>query len=43
MDESLVIKHGDSRSLLNDVPDQSVDLILTDPPYKLESFTLLAT
>lgn len=39
MDESLVIKHGDSQILLNDVPDQSVDLILTDPPYNLSRYS----
>lgn len=30
---SVEIRHGDSLMLLRDVPDESVDLVLTDPPY----------
>lgn len=30
----LDIKQGDSRLLLKDLDDESVDLIVTDPPYK---------
>ena len=26
---------GDCLELMNDIPDGSVDLILTDPPYKI--------
>lgn len=28
---------GDSRELMKDIPDKSVDLILTDPPYNISS------
>lgn len=27
------IRHGDFRCILNDIPDESVDLVATDPPY----------
>lgn len=27
------VRHGDFRRVLADIPDQSVDLLLTDPPY----------
>ena len=29
------IKLGDSLQLLKEIPDQSIDLIVTDPPYNL--------
>ena len=29
--------HGDSYKLIKDIPDNSVDLIVTDPPYLIES------
>jgi site-specific DNA-methyltransferase (adenine-specific) len=32
-DESVVLYHGDNRPLLAAMPDASVDLVLTDPPY----------
>lgn len=35
MTEKFEIKHGDSRELIKTIPDNSVDLILTDPPYNL--------
>jgi len=31
----LTIKCGDSRTLIKEVVEQSVDLILTDPPYNV--------
>jgi DNA modification methylase len=31
--------HGDSRELLGRIPDASVDLICTDPPYNLGSYS----
>ena len=27
--------HGDCLELIKDIPDKSVDLILTDPPYNI--------
>lgn len=30
---SPVLKHGDSLSLLRELPDESVDAVITDPPY----------
>ena len=32
-DESVVIYHSDNRLILPLIPDQSIDLVLTDPPY----------
>jgi len=32
-DEWVVIYHGDCREILPQLPDKSVDLVLTDPPY----------
>ena len=34
------LKRGDSINLMAALPDNSVDLILTDPPYKKESIYL---
>lgn len=31
------IKHGDCLELLKELPDKSIDLIVTDPPYLLET------
>ena len=31
------IKQGDCLELMKDIPDESVDLIVTDPPYKITS------
>ena len=33
----MVIKlyHGDCLEVMKDIPDKSVDLILTDPPYNI--------
>lgn len=28
---------GDSYSLIKDIPDKSIDLIITDPPYEMET------
>lgn len=30
------VKHGDCRDLLKDIPDNSVDSFVTDPPYEFE-------
>jgi site-specific DNA-methyltransferase (adenine-specific) len=38
--EDLEIRHGDFRSVLADIPDDSVPLILTDPPYADENVPL---
>ena len=35
----IVLKHGDSRNLMRQMPDNSVDLILTDPPYNIGQFS----
>lgn len=40
LDERLILRHGDFCEVLNDLPDSSVDLILTDPPYALEYLEL---
>ena len=29
------LRQGDCLELLKDIPDESIDLIVTDPPYKL--------
>jgi len=47
-DEYVTIYHGDCREVLADIPDGSVDLVLTDPPYLAEDvrdgvFTSLGT
>jgi site-specific DNA-methyltransferase (adenine-specific)/modification methylase len=33
------IKMGDSRLLIKNLPDKSIDLILTDPPYNLSGYS----
>jgi len=35
-DEWVTIYHGDCREILPQIPDKSIDLVLTDPPYKRE-------
>ena len=38
MHEAMVdLKHGDCLELMKDIPDGSVDLVLTDPPYMIET------
>ena len=37
--EAATLWHGDSRELLARIPDQSVDLICTDPPYNLGTYS----
>ena len=32
-DQTIQLMHGDSRVLLPLIPDGSIDLIVTDPPY----------
>ena len=32
-DESVVIYNADCRDILPLIPDKSIDLVLTDPPY----------
>lgn len=34
-----ILKLGDSQYLIKEVADQSVDLILTDPPYNLSGYS----
>ena len=34
------LRHGDFKTVLADIPDNSLDLILTDPPYPKEFLTL---
>jgi len=38
--EGLDIRRGDFREVLSDIPDHSVDIILTDPPYPQEYLPL---
>src|SRR5260370_37735012 len=33
------LRPGDARELIRDVPDQSIDLICTDPPYNLAAYS----
>ena len=35
-DENIKIWHGDFYELCKDIPDNSVDMVLTDPPYPIE-------
>ena len=37
----ITILHGDFRDVLKDIPDNSIDLIFTDPPYDRASVPLL--
>ena len=38
MHEAMVdLRHGDCLELMKDIPDGSVDLVLTDPPYMIET------
>lgn len=37
--DNFTLIHGDSRLHLKDIPDQSVDFILTDPPYNLSQYS----
>ncbi len=39
LEDDVTIWQGDSRELLARVPDQSVDLICTDPPYNLGGYS----
>ena len=32
---NIVLKHQEGLQFLSDIPDGSVDLILTDPPYEI--------
>ncbi len=38
-----MIKHGDFRELIRDIPDNSIDLVFTDPPYGKEYLDLWET
>jgi ParB-like chromosome segregation protein Spo0J len=38
--DSIDIRHGDFRTVLADIPDASVDAIITDPPYPREFIPL---
>lgn len=35
----MIIENGDSSQLIKNIPDHSVDLILTDPPYNLANYS----
>ena len=35
-ERKIVLHHGDSLKFLRTLPDNSVDLILTDPPYPID-------
>ena len=35
--ENIKLLHGDCLELMKDIPDGSVDLVLTDPPYIVET------
>ena len=37
------IKHGDCRQLIGQLPPNSIDLLLTDPPYGIESLEVTRT
>ena len=38
MHEAMIdLRHGDCLELMKDIPDGSVDLVLTDPPYMIET------
>jgi DNA modification methylase len=39
VDQPVTLVRGDSRKLLRQIPSQSVDLILTDPPYNLNGYS----
>ncbi len=34
-DDAVVIAHADCRDILPLIPDKSIDLVLTDPPYEI--------
>lgn len=33
----LDLRKGDCFEILKDIPDKSIDLVVTDPPYKFEN------
>lgn len=37
MSERIELLHGDCLELMKNIPDGSVDLVVTDPPYKIET------
>lgn len=37
--DTVSLRLGDSKKLIKDVPDGSIDLILTDPPYNLSGYS----
>ncbi len=39
LDKEYNIFVGDARKLISDIPNNSIDLILTDPPYNLSSYS----
>jgi len=41
-DETVEIRHGDFRDVLADIPEASVDHIVTDPPYDADALELWA-
>jgi site-specific DNA-adenine methylase len=38
--QNIDLRYGDFKTVLADIPDNSLDLILTDPPYPKEFLTL---
>ena len=39
MDDRVQVRHGDFKEVLKDIPDNSVDLMITDPIYAKENFS----
>ncbi|MEM3290720.1 MAG: DNA methyltransferase [Candidatus Micrarchaeaceae archaeon] len=35
INNKMILYHGDSSFVLNDIPENSVDIVLTDPPYQV--------
>lgn len=38
-DQINILKLGNAYELIKDIPDNSIDLIITDPPYQIDSLT----
>lgn len=36
---TVILQHGDSRNLIKFLPENSIDLILTDPPYNIGTYS----
>lgn len=35
MNDNIKLWHGDCLELMKDIPDNTVDMVVTDPPYKI--------